>query len=203
MAEVITLLESYRDAANLEAAKPFADRSLPVQDEIIATLEQILLRLNRAEQTRQLLKKKKETEPIKHEQVERTLDDLHKKLDDFLSDVRELEERYEKLPKRGDKDQVSGESLKELKKLEQAEQEKWEQWFKDSVDAITKLPDGFVPDAHLAENVSTIFEEVEKQPRGKPPRSPRPWRKAPRPCGRGRGRPGDVDAARRATPRAG
>ncbi|MFW6059330.1 MAG: hypothetical protein ACODAQ_04065 [Phycisphaeraceae bacterium] len=164
MAEVIATLESYRDAQDLDAGRPFAQRSLSVQDEIVAELERILLRLNRAEQTRRRLKKKQESEPNTYQTVERTLDDLSRKLDEFLSDVRELEEQYEKLPKRGDRDTVDGESLDALADLEQQRAE-WEQWFKDSVDAITQLPDGFIPEAHLAENVNTIFEEVEKQPR--------------------------------------
>ena len=161
IAEVIGLLESYRDALTAEAGKGFAERSLPIQDEIIEALEGLLARLDRNEQVRKYLKKLKEAEPVKHGELTGVLANLAENLDAFLSDLRELDEKYEKLPKRRDEEDISGEDLAALDDIEHR-LDRWKEWFKDSVDAITKLPDGFVADAFLAENFSTIFEEIEK-----------------------------------------
>jgi len=164
MAKVITLLESCRDAPERAAAKTLADQSLPVQDRIIETLEQILMRLNRAEQVRKYLKKTKKADPVEHREVTSVLARMAKDLDEFLGDIKELEGEYEKLPKRRDGEEISGEEVPEMTDIEHR-LDRWKKWFKDSVDAITKLPDGFVADAFLADNFSTIFEEIEKQPR--------------------------------------
>jgi len=163
MARALTLLERYRDAANLEAGRPFADRSLEAQAQVLEALEALLERLSRAGEVRRRLRRAEKHEPEKHRQVTETLDRLADDLDRFLSELGEMEEDYEKLPKRAE-DPAEGQRLDELEPADHR-LDRWERWFKDSVDAITKLPDGFVPDAGLAENVSTIFEEIEKQPR--------------------------------------
>ncbi|HUU10287.1 MAG TPA: hypothetical protein VM431_07070 [Phycisphaerae bacterium] len=164
MAQVIGLLESYRDAVALEEGKGFARQSLPVQDQIVEALEELLLRLNRTEQVRRYMKKLKDGDPVKHGEVKDVLAKVADDLDKFLNDVKEIEEKYEKLPKRRDDEEVTGEGLPEVEAIEHR-LDRWKKWFKDSVDAITKLPDGFVADAFLSENVSTIFEEIEKQAR--------------------------------------
>ena len=161
MAQAIVLLESVRDAAGVEAGKTFADRSLSVQDRIIEALEQLLKRLDRNEQTRKYLKKLKKAEPVTHGELTGVLAKMAENLDAFLSDIKELDEKYEKLPKRRDEEDITGEDLAALDDIEHR-LDRWKEWFKDSVDAITKLPDGFVADAFLAENFSTIFEEIEK-----------------------------------------
>jgi len=164
MAKAIALLEAYRDAADPADGKALARRSLPVQDEIIAALEDLLLRLNRAEQVRGYMKKLKEGEPTKHGEVTDLLARVAEDLDKFLSDLKQLDDEYEKLPKRRDAEDIKGEDLPEMEDIEHL-RDRYKKWHKDSVDAITKLPEGFVADAYLAENVSTIFEEIEKQPR--------------------------------------
>jgi len=162
MAQVIGLLESYRDATDLEAGRAFASRSLPTQDQIVEALEGLLMRMDRNEQTRSYLKKLKKAEPVVHRQVTGVLAKMAENLDKFLSDLREIDEKYEKLPKRLDGEDVSGEDLAAIDDIEQR-LDRWKEWFKDSVDAIMKLPQGFVAEAFLAENFSTIFEEIEKQ----------------------------------------
>jgi len=164
MAKVISLLESCRDAPERAAGKALANRSLPIQDRIIETLEQVLMRLNRAEQVRKYLKKTKKADPVEHREVTSVLARMAADLDKFLNEIKQLEGEYEKLPKRRDTEEVSGEDLPEMKDIEHR-LDRWKKWFKDSVDAITKLPDGFVADDFLADNFSTIFEEIEKQPR--------------------------------------
>jgi len=161
MAQVIGFLESFRDALTVDPGKTFADQSLPVQDQIIDALEQLLARLDRNEQVRKYLKKLKKAEPVKHGELTGVLAKMAENLDEFLSDIKELDEKYEKLPKRRDAEDISGEDLAALDDIEHR-LDRWKEWFKDSVDAITKLPDGFVADAFLAENFSTIFEEIEK-----------------------------------------
>ena len=147
-------------------ARSFAERSLPVQDEIIAELEAIQQRLDRADQTRRRLKKSKEDEPDKTKQVTDQLDKVGADLDAFLGDLREIEEQYEKMPARRDTDELTPEQLDQLEDIDHR-LDRWKKWAKDTVDGIYKLPEGFVPDAHLAENVSTIFEEIEQQQRKK------------------------------------
>ncbi|OQA01860.1 MAG: hypothetical protein BWY71_00228 [Planctomycetes bacterium ADurb.Bin412] len=168
MVQAIKLLENYRDESDAESAKQFAAQSLPVQDEIIAALEQLLLRLNRNEQVRKQLKTMKKEEPAQHQMATDVLAKLSKDLDQFFNDVKQIEEEYEKMPKFQDKEELSGEDLEKLSEIEH-QVDRWKNWFKDSVDAITKLPQGFVADDYLTDNLSTIFEEIEKQ--AKPPRT--------------------------------
>jgi len=164
MAKAVALLEGYRDAAEPAAGKALARQSLAVQDKIIAALEDLLLRLNRAEQVRGYMKKLKEGDPTKHGETADLLARVAEDLEKFLSDLKNLDEAYEKLPKRRDAEDVEGEDPPEMEEIEHL-LDRYKKWHKDSVDAITKLPEGFVADAYLAENVSTIFEEIEKQPR--------------------------------------
>ncbi|MFW5682087.1 MAG: hypothetical protein ACOC1G_03695 [Phycisphaeraceae bacterium] len=172
MVDALTLLERYRDASgdaqavDAGEARSFAERSLPVQDEIIAELEAIQQRLDRADQTRRRLKKSKEEEPEKTKEVTDQLDKVASDLDAFLGDLREIEEQYEKMPARRDSEELTPEQLDQLEDIDHR-LDRWKKWAKDSVDGIYKLPEGFVPDGHLAENVSTIFEEIEQQERKK------------------------------------
>ncbi|NQT93952.1 MAG: hypothetical protein HQ559_14420, partial [Lentisphaerae bacterium] len=163
MVDVIAQLESYRDVTPREKARSHAGQSLPVQDHIIATLEEFLIRLERAVLVRHRLKKIEREMPDDHGKVLETIDKLAADLEKFLGDVRDLDQDFERLAKREDKDVFADEP--EL--LEEAAQriDRWKQWFADSVDAITKLPQGFVDDSYLAESLRAISEEIEKKPR--------------------------------------
>jgi len=162
MARVTVLLESYRDTPEPEAAKPFATRSLPVQDEIVAALEDILTRLDRTADVRKTLKELKRKTPDDHATTLETLGKMAADLEKFLGDVQDLESEYERLAKR-DTDDIT----EDFDGLDDVEHrfDKVKQWFKDSVDAITKLPQGFVADSYLADALRTILEEVEIKPR--------------------------------------
>ncbi|MEX1017978.1 MAG: hypothetical protein WDZ31_14655 [Phycisphaeraceae bacterium] len=164
MAHTITRLESYRDAASLDASRPFATEAVTLQDGIVESLEAILVRLNRADEVRQRLRRREQTDPVEHREVLDVLEQLAADLDAFLGDLRDMEETYEKLHKRDNDEEITGDLLADLEDVEHR-LDRWKQWEKDSVDAITKLPQGFVPDAFLLENVSTIFEEIERQER--------------------------------------
>ncbi len=153
MPRVITLLEN--GAAH--------DQTLETQDRVIASLEQILARLTRVEQTRAALRKMQRDQPTEHQRTLETLARTAADLDKFLSEVKELNERYERLPKRP-RQELTGETAAQLSDI-QTRLDRWKQWARDTVDEITKLPDGFVNDSHLADNVSTIFEEIEKKQR--------------------------------------
>ncbi len=164
MARTITMLESYRDATQLEAGKAFAASSLPVQDEIIAKLEELLQRLNRDQAVREELRKIARTDQAAHKEVQVTMGKLAKDLDSFLAEQRDLKEKYEKLTKRAG-EESSGEDNEALSDA-QHRLDRWKQWAKDSVDAIAKLPEGFVNDTQLAETLPAIFEDIEKKKRG-------------------------------------
>ncbi|MCX5659115.1 MAG: hypothetical protein NTW19_05250 [Planctomycetota bacterium] len=164
MAKVISLLESFRDAHDSEAGKASAASTLPVQDKIVLALEEMLKRLDRDQAARAELKKIEKTDQAAHREVTSVLARLSKDLDKFLAEQRDLEEKYEKVRK-ADKDDVKGEDLNALNNaLHQLD--RWKQWAKDSADGIAKLPEGFVKDSALAENVNTIFEEIDKQQKG-------------------------------------
>jgi len=168
MAEVIKLLENYRDQSDLDAGRVFANQSLPIQDAITGSLEGLLMRLNRSEQVRKHLKKLKKDEPIEHAKATGVLAKLAEDLDKFLNDLKRIEADYEKMPGYRGEDELTGENLETMDDIEHR-LDRWKKWFKDSVDAIAKLPHGFVADDYLADNFSTIFEEIEKQ--ATPPRT--------------------------------
>lgn len=164
MAKTITMLESYRDTTQLDASKAFATSSLPVQDEIIARLEEMLQRLNRDQAVREQLKKIAKTDQAAHKEVQASMGKLAKDLDAFLAQQRDLKDKYEKLTKR-DGEESKGEDPAALADARHR-LDRWKQWAKDSVDAITKLPEGFVNDTQLAETLPAIFEDIEKKKRG-------------------------------------
>ncbi len=164
VAEAVVLLEAWRDASDPRAGRASADRSLPVQDNIIRALEQMLVRLDRNEQTRRYIRKVRKEDPVEHKEVTGVLAKIAEELDGFLREIREIEEKYEKMPKDAEEDELSSEELAALDDIEHR-MDRWKKWFKDSVDAIAKLPDGFVAEDFLADTFSTIFEEIEKQPR--------------------------------------
>ena len=163
MARIVTGLEGYRDADTLDLRQTRTQATLPMQDEVIASLEDILQRLNRGEQVRQTLKKLERTEPVAHGKTLAVAAKLGADLDSFLTEMKSLDDEFDKMAKRRD-DDIVGDDLEQLKAVEHR-LDKWGQWAKDTVDEILKLPEGFVKDSALAENVSTIFEEIEKKQR--------------------------------------
>ena len=163
MADVLRALESCRDAEALATKKGLASGSLADQDAIITALEAILLRLNRNEQMKRLLRKTRRQDPVAHRQITATLEKLARDLDRFLFEVRELEEDYEKIAKRKT-DELSDAELEALEAIEHR-LDRWKKWHGDSVDEIAKLPEGFVTQSHLKDDLNTIFEEIEKKAR--------------------------------------
>ncbi len=163
MAQVITGLEGYRDAMALDDGKRLTVATLPVQDHIVTSLEDILERLHRGDQVRKTLKKIERNDPVAHRQTLAIAAKLAADLDSFLTDMKQFDDHFDKMAKRRDND-VTGADLDALTPVEHR-LDRWGKWAKDTVDEILKLPEGFVKDSMLAENVSTIFEEIEKKQR--------------------------------------
>lgn len=164
MAEVVTLLEGYRDATTLDSGKPLVKKSLPTQDKIIAALKKMLLRLNRAEEVRNKLRRKEQDQPKQAKKAEQRIEKLHEELDKFLADLKQAQDIYAKMPKRPDDDEAKGESAEALKDIEE-KLDDLKQWAKDSVAALAALPKNALTDSALPQSLNAIFEEVEKQER--------------------------------------
>jgi hypothetical protein len=160
MVEALRLLESGRDTTDDAKAQSARDRSLPIQDEIIRQLADLLARLQRAEQAKQALKKLEKTDKPAHQQISGALDQMIKDLTRVTLEQKELAEQLEKMPK-SKVDEFSEETKDALGQLE-ALQEKLANWAKGKVDELGKLPTGFVADFGLREDVNRIFQEIEK-----------------------------------------
>jgi hypothetical protein len=163
MAEAVKLLEGGRDLAKDEPAKAadLRDRSLPVQDKIIAELEALLARLQRNEQAKEALRKLEKKDQAAHKAITKTLGDLLKNVDQMLKEETQLADKFERLPKKP-VDELKEEKLKDpLKELEDFKG-RAEKWAKGTVNELTKLPTGFVDDFKLRPDVNRIFEEIEK-----------------------------------------
>lgn len=166
MPQIVKYMETARDASSLEAAKAASAASLPVQDKVIESLEEMLKRLNRDQEVRKELKRLEKEEPTVARDATAQLGKVLKDFEQFLVEQKDLKEKYEKLTKRNTDDDVNGEDLKALNEVKQ-QIDKWKQWAKDSVDGIAKLPTDLSKDTDLAETLPPIFEEVEKLARGK------------------------------------
>jgi hypothetical protein len=164
MPKALAALEGYRDATELTAQKQFVDSAVPPQDQIIARLEAMLLRLDRNEQVAAKLKKMEKENPDAAKQIEAKLQALKSDLEKFVTDLKDLNEKYEKMPKRKG-EEAKAEDLKDIADAE-IRLDRYKQWSKDTVDNLSKLPDGFAKDSRLAESVQAIFEEIEKKKKG-------------------------------------
>lgn len=164
MAAVLALLETSRDTHNITTAGDFTQRTLPSQDKIIGTLEDMLRRITRDLTIRDNLKKMEKNEPEEHKQVTTALTKLARDLDRFLAEQRDIKEQHERMAKRDDNDEAKGESSDKPRDAEHR-LDRWKQWLKDNVDGLAKLPEGFVKDSDLSETLPAIFEEVEKMQR--------------------------------------
>ncbi|HEX4141971.1 MAG TPA: hypothetical protein VHY91_00335 [Pirellulales bacterium] len=164
MAKVLAALEGYRDAAEPPAGQKLADASLPIQDDILRRLEALQLRLDRDEQTQRALKKLEKEDPPAAKQVNAKLEKLAKDLDSFLSDLKDLEDKYERMPKR-DQPEAKAEDAAPLADAEHR-LDRWKKWAKGTIDDLAKLPHDLGTHSGLTENLTAIFEEVEKKPRG-------------------------------------
>jgi hypothetical protein len=160
MAEALRLLESGRDTADETVAGGFRNRSLPVQDKIIAELADILARLQRNEQARAALKRLEKTDAARHQVLTGLLNNLVKNLDSLLKDETTLADKFERMPKKGG-DEVKEERMKATKELEELKR-RAEKWAKGSVAELAKLGEGFVDDFNLRKDVNKVFEEIEQ-----------------------------------------
>ena len=160
MAEAVRLLEGGRDSANPARGTELRNQSLPVQDKIIAELEALLARLQRNEQAKEALRKLAKKDQPAHKATTETLSKIVKDLGRMLDERKELEQKFERLPKKVD--ELSKEdAMKAAREMEEF-RKNWEAWAKGKVNELTKLPTGFVDDFGLRPDVNKIFEEIEK-----------------------------------------
>ncbi|MFN0198007.1 MAG: hypothetical protein ACKVT0_14775 [Planctomycetaceae bacterium] len=159
MAEVIRIFENGKGAAQASVAEAQRQKSIPLQDEIIRVLEELLARLERNDQARKALKKLQQGDAPAHQQVTESLQQLITQLDQLVNEKTELIGQLEKLPKKP-VDEHDEEEWDALKSLE-AFNAKWGKWAKGSVNELGKLPTGFVDDFGLRKDVNTVYEEIE------------------------------------------
>jgi hypothetical protein len=160
MAEALKLLESGRDSTRDALANEFRQRSLPVQDRIIAELKAMLERLQRNEEAKKVLKKIEKNDKQTHKAMTEVLGKMINDLDALIKDQTELGGKFERLPKKADA--IKDELLKDLNKLEDIAKRGKDKWAKGGVNELTKLGDGFVDDFKLRKDINKIFEEIEK-----------------------------------------
>ncbi len=161
MAEVIKVFETARDTENDVKIHKQRERTLGIQDEIIRKLEELLTRLQRAEQARKELKKLAKKDAAAHKEVTDALGKLINELGKNIDDQTQSIANLEKMPKKP-VEELSEEELEPLKQLDE-QLNKFGQWAKGKVDELTKLPTGFVDDFGLRKDVNSVFEEIEKQ----------------------------------------
>jgi hypothetical protein len=160
MAEALKLLESGRDSTRDALANDFRQRSLPVQDRIIAELKALLERLQRNEETKKVLKKIEKNDKSTHKELTSILGKMVQDLDQLIKDQTQLGGKFERLPKKPDP--IKDELLKDLDKLEDIARRGKEKWAKGGINELTKLGEGFVDDFKLRKDINKIFEEFEK-----------------------------------------
>jgi hypothetical protein len=161
MAEAVKLLESGRDATDTTKADTFRTRSLPVQDQIIARLQEMLARLQRNEQAKQALRKLEKKDKASHKKITDTLTQMIRDLDQMLKDQTQVASKFERLPKKP-VDELKEDKLNDALRNLDDFQKKWEKWARGTVNEMTKLPTGFVDDFKLRKDVNKVFEEIEK-----------------------------------------
>ncbi len=105
MAEALKLLESGRDSTRDSLANDFRQRSLPVQDKIIAELKAMLERLQRNEEAKKILKKIEKNDKQTHKAMTEVLGKMINDLDALIKDQTELAGKFERLPEEVGHDQ--------------------------------------------------------------------------------------------------
>ena len=159
MADAIRLFEIGRDTSAAAKAAGVRTESLPVQEEIIKRLEELLKRLRRNEDARNALRRIRKKDEAAHKELTKAMAKLISDLDRIILDETELTSKLEKMPKKP-VDELNEEELKDLKDFEEFAA-KWSKWRKGTVDELTKLPTGFIDDFGLREDVNRVFEEIE------------------------------------------
>jgi hypothetical protein len=160
MPEALKLLESGRDSNQAPLQADCRTRSLPVQDRIIAELEELLRRLQRNEEAKKALRRLEKKDPAAFKALTAGLGEMIRNLDQLVKDQTELAGKFERLPKR-DPDAFKEEQLKALNELDEMKK-RTQQWAKGSVNEMAKMAPGFVDDFGLRKDANKVFEEVER-----------------------------------------
>ncbi len=159
MAKAVSLFEMARETKNQARQQTLRDDSLPVQDEIIKQLMELLARLDKNQQARKDLRRIRKKDEAAHKSITTALEKLMKGLERMQADQTELASKLEKLPKRK-VEELSEEELDAQKEFDDMVA-KWNKWKKGTIDELTKLPTGFVDDFGLRSDINSVFEEVE------------------------------------------
>jgi len=163
MADAIRLLETGKATKDDARAAMLRNNSLPVQDEIITVLEDMLRRLQRNDKARRSLRRIRDKDEPAHKELSEALAKLLLDLNRLTIDETEMASKMEKMPKKP-VDEFSEEELKDLEQFEEFRR-RWSKWQKGTVEELSKLPTGFVDDFGLREDINTVFEEIEPKPR--------------------------------------
>ncbi len=164
MAEAVALLESGGKAADHDKQDEFRKQSLPVQDKIIAELEDLLAamkRLQRNQQAREDLKRIEKKDPEAFKKLNGFIAETIKHLDDLLKDETQIAGKFEKLPTKNPNEIKDEEGKKALQSLDDLAK-RTQAWSKGSVGELPKLAEGFVDDYAVRKDANRIYEEVEK-----------------------------------------
>lgn len=161
MVRVIGVMDSAAAATDLTLSNTTLQKSVTDQQHIIKVLEDILIRLDRNEAARKKLQNIQKKSPEEYKQIVASLDKIKRDLDQFLLEQKQLDKNYEKMPKR-DNDEANSNAA--LTQDPDHRSDRWKKWTKGAIDDLAKLPSGFAKDTHLADTLSTIFEEIEKKP---------------------------------------
>jgi hypothetical protein len=167
MADAVSLFEQGRDSAAAAKAEQFRDRAVVVQDQIIAKLMEMLKRLQRNEQAKKALERLLKTDKLAAEKATEVLKEMLKNVDQHLKDATELASKFERLPKKPLEEFIKDpEGLKAVKDYDEFKK-RTQKWTKESVNEMTKLPEGYVKDFDARKDANRIFEEIEAKARGK------------------------------------
>ena len=100
MAKAVSLFEMANETKNQGRQQTLRDDSLPVQDEIIKQLMELLARLDKNQQARKDLRRIRKKDEADHKSITTALEKLMKGLERMQADQTELANKLEKLPKR-------------------------------------------------------------------------------------------------------
>ena len=167
MGEAVKLFEQGRDSLSAGKAEQFRDRSIEVQDQIIAQLMEMLKRLQRNDQAKKALERLLAKDKKTGDKLDEIIKEMIKNLDKHVKDSTELASKFERLPKKPMEELKNDpDALKAVKDYDEFKK-RTEKWTKESVNEMTKLPTGFIDDFGLRKDANRIFEEIEAKGRGK------------------------------------
>lgn len=166
VAKLIQLFEEGSTSNDPSQGGALRERSLPLQQEIIESLKALIARLQKNERAREALRRLEKTDKLGHKETLAQIDKLGDNLARHLQDATKVVEGFERLKKKP-VEELKAEEIKEAKDKLEEFAKRTEKWTKESVNEMTKLPEGFVKDFDLRPDANRIFEEIEAKARAK------------------------------------